>query len=43
MKGVNYLGNKNRNFIGTLNNPTVDPKEYLEKWHTTGKAKYVVG
>lgn len=32
-------------WIGTYNNPADEQFiiEYLEKWHTTGKATYVVG
>lgn len=32
-----------RTYLGTLNNPTVDPKDFLEKWFTQGKARYVCG
>lgn len=32
-----------RNFLGTLNNPEVDPRDFLEKWVTQAKAKYVCG
>lgn len=31
------------NWLCTLNNPEVDTREYLEKWHTQGKANYVCG
>lgn len=31
------------NWLCTLNNPGEDYKDYLEKWHTTGKARYVIG
>lgn len=34
---------KSRNWLGTLNNPDVEGQEFLEKWFTEGKAKYVVG
>lgn len=30
-------------WISTLNNPKVDPKDFLELWFTKGKAKYVCG
>lgn len=32
---------KGRNWIGTLNNPSVDPEEYLLMWKD--KAEYVCG
>jgi len=32
-----------RIFLCTYNNPTVDPKDYLEKWFTVAKARYVCG
>lgn len=33
-----------RTYLGTLNNPDVDIIiDYLEKWHSTAKARYVVG
>lgn len=31
------------NWLITHNNPTVSLAEYLEAWHTRGKAAYVVG
>lgn len=31
------------NWLGTYNNPEVDPREFLERWHTHGKAVYVCG
>jgi len=31
------------NWLCTLNNPEVDCREFLEKWHSTGKANYVCG
>jgi hypothetical protein len=34
---------RSHNFIGTLNNPTVPPQEYIELWHTKAKATYVCG
>lgn len=32
-----------RNWIGTLNNPEVDAREYLEKWSQLKSVKYVCG
>lgn len=32
-----------RNWLLTLNNPTTDPREYLEDIYSTLKAAYVVG
>lgn len=34
---------RQQNWLCTLNNPEVDPKDYLEQWYTKAKAKYVVG
>lgn len=31
------------NWLGTLNNPTVDPQEFLQSWHNKANAVYVVG
>lgn len=31
------------NWLGTLNNPTVDTSDFLEKWFTQAKATYVCG
>lgn len=31
------------NYLCTLNNPEVDPREFLEQWVLHGKANYVVG
>jgi len=31
------------NWLCTLNNPEVDPREFLEQWALNGKANYVVG
>lgn len=32
-----------RSFIGTLNNPTQEPKAYLEDLYKTGKFDYIGG
>lgn len=31
------------NYLATLNNPEVDPQEFLEAWISKAKANYVVG
>jgi hypothetical protein len=31
------------NYLATLNNPEVDPREFLESWVTKAKASYVTG
>lgn len=32
-----------RNYLGTLNNPKVETKDYLEKWSTVKDVTYVCG
>ncbi len=34
---------KVRIYLGTLNNPKVDPEEFLSLWHTKANARYVCG
>lgn len=42
---MRHTNNKNkfRKWIGTYNNPTVDTREFIERWHTHGGAIYVNG
>lgn len=40
---MTHINKQYRKWIGTYNNPTVDAREFIERWHTHGGAVYVNG